>query len=267
MSEKPPPKPATQATKEVAPQKLSAIVIRSPNVPAGLPYIEYNPYLRSDFYFSCAYCSMTECEAQGIRFTIDHYEPVSAKPELVDEYGNLMYACEECNARKGDRCPPPAARAAGMRFFRIDEQPRSEHFRVDGYKIEGTTETGRYTVDAVDLNRASLVRLREIRQKLFDYEGYVGEGIVGLAGFALDKLEPTVRARARAAINEAMKAVEEVFEDFDELLIEFAKSDLLIDEKTEEDKQRNKERLARLREQEGIYPGVWRGRKGKKKKH
>jgi 5-methylcytosine-specific restriction endonuclease McrA len=75
---------------------------------------------------------MSESEAMAIRFTIDHYEPQKARPDLVDDYTNLMYACDECNLRKGDRYPPPAARATGMRFFRPDEDVHSDQFSITG---------------------------------------------------------------------------------------------------------------------------------------
>ena len=63
-------------------------------------YHEYKQYLRKDFYYSCAYCTITEWKARGIRFEIDHYEPVSAAPHLRNTYTNLMYSCEECNSQR-----------------------------------------------------------------------------------------------------------------------------------------------------------------------
>lgn len=57
------------------------LVVRSA-VPVGRPYNEYKRYLRRDFFYSCAYCTIAETEAQAIRFTIDHYEPRNAQPQL-----------------------------------------------------------------------------------------------------------------------------------------------------------------------------------------
>ena len=67
---------------------------------------EYLQILRKDFYYSCAYCTLTEFEAQGYSFEVDHYEPQSARPELVNVYENLMYSCECCNRNKSDLDPP-----------------------------------------------------------------------------------------------------------------------------------------------------------------
>jgi hypothetical protein len=246
---------------------LKPVVVRSTNLPTVKEYGEYLPVLRKDFWYSCAYCTITEAEARAIRFEIDHYEPVSARDDLRHEYSNLMYACEECNSLKGDRTPPQSARDAGKRFFRVDEDIRSEHFEPKGIRVEGKTTVGEFTVDAVDLNRYSLRRLREIRQKLMDSEVFVSEGVTALSSFAIDRLSPQIRGDALAAINKALELTDKVFGDFDELLLEFAKSPLLQDEESDEDRLRNKERLARLREQEGLHPGVWRGRNARKKRH
>ncbi len=261
--DKPSAKPGKDATTR---RSLSQTVVRS-QVEVGRPYNEYKPQLRFDFFYSCAYCTMTEAEAQAVRLLIDHYEPVAGRPDLANVYENLMYACEECNLRKGDRCPPPEAREQGKRFFRIDKEPRSEHFRLEGNELVGLTETGKFTILMLDLNRASLRRLRDLRQKLYDYEGYAGDGIMALANFAIDRLTPELRLQALTAIRKILKTADEVFEHFDELLIEFAKSAVLADEMTDDEKKRNKDRLAKIKEMEGLLPGNWRGRKNKGKRH
>jgi len=50
---------------------------------------------------------------------------------------------------------------------------------------------------------------------------------------SIDRIGPLFRAEALAAINDALKITEDAFDDFDELLMEFAKSPLLADEETE----------------------------------
>ncbi|MGC1294505.1 MAG: hypothetical protein WA869_05640 [Alloacidobacterium sp.] len=64
------------------PARISSALVERSVVPKGLQYGNYKKYLRYDFMYSCAYCSMSEAEAQAIRFTIDHYEPRNARPEL-----------------------------------------------------------------------------------------------------------------------------------------------------------------------------------------
>jgi hypothetical protein len=247
-------------------KKPTSAVVRSRGLPVGVAYPEYRQYLRRDFWYACAYCTMTESEAEAIRFTIDHYEPQSVKPELKDVYENLMYACDECNKRKGSLCPSEEMRREGKRFFRADQDVRGEHFELEGGKVKGKTKVGSYTTLAVDLNRRALVRLRELRQRLIDDDGYVSEGMRALASFAIDRLSPETRTKALAAIKKGLEQAGKVYNDMDEALLELSKSEMLMDEKTDEDKRANQERLAQLRQMDGLYPRAWRGRKTSKKR-
>ena len=107
-----------EAVEIVSAGSSGPLVVRSSHGPVS-NYREYIEILREDFFYLCAYCTLMEAEAQGIRFEIDHYEPVSARPELKNDYNNLMYSCEICNGRKSDRYPPLNARvnAASTTFY------------------------------------------------------------------------------------------------------------------------------------------------------
>src|SRR5438067_4689566 len=115
--------PVASGTAEVGPP----LVERS-EVEPDLPYREYREQLREDFTYSCAYCTTSEFEAQGIRMVIDHYEPRKLRSDLENSYENLMYSCDDCNVLKGDRSPPQSARDDGYRFFRPDQDYRHETF-------------------------------------------------------------------------------------------------------------------------------------------
>lgn len=252
---------AAAATAE--PATAVAIVTRS-NVPAGLEYTKYRPYLRNDFYHSCAYCTTTESEAQAIRFTIDHYVPQNAAPQLVNEYTNLMYACDECNQRKGDRHPPPDAQAAGYRCFRPDVDKFAEHFRLglSGIVIDAKSKTGDYTIEALDLNRHMLKRIRDIRQRLTECDKYVAEGVLALRENSIDKIPPNIRAKALKAIQDSTRLAGKFADEIDELLQNHAKSEL-IDEDIEAE-ARLKERTASLKSMQSLYPGSWRAPRKKR---
>jgi hypothetical protein len=116
-------------------------------------------------------------------------------------------------------------------------------------------------------NLRTLRKLRRIRRRLSEYEGFAGDGIMALAGFQIDQLKPELRHQALAAIQKILETANEVFESLDALLIEYAKSNILADEVTDEEQQRNKDRLAQIRDMEGMIPGNWRGRKNKGKRH
>lgn len=237
----------------------SVLVVRS-EVPQLKHYSDYRRYLRHDFIYSCAYCTMSEAEAQAIRLTIDHYEPRSARPDLENHYDNLMYCCDECNTRKGDRSPPPSARESGFRFFRPDQDRRDEHFRLHGLRLEAQSNIGHFTIAALDLNRNSLRKLREIRDRLTSCALHASEGVVGLRNLRIDQIPPAIRGRAVQAIKDALAADARIVRQIDELLARFASSPLLDDDdRNDVDRQR----VADLKAIEALHPGNWRSTKKK----
>jgi hypothetical protein len=237
-------------------------------VPPGLKYPEYRKYLRHDFFYSCAYCTMMESEATSVRMTIDHYRPVASHPAMIDEYGNLLWACDTCNMRKGDRFPPPEAYAEGHRFFRPDEDIRSEHFEEDESSVRSETNTGKFTINFLDLNRTELRFIRECRSRLEDSWELVRDGIVALRSLPLDQIPFEIRSKAHQIINSLLARVPEQVEDVDSLLRAYAKSPLLSDEDpTDEESAAYKERLRNIRATRAMFPGEWTHRKtrGKRK--
>lgn len=232
-------------------------VVRS-EVPELSNYKEYRPYLRRDFFYSCAYCTMSEVEATAIRFTIDHYEPQKKSPHLVNVYENLLYCCDECNTRKGVHALSDAVRKLGYRLFRPDFDAREQHFLATDRRVAGKTPVGEYTVDAVALNRNSLRRLRDLRQRLTNCERFVSEGVLGLRAFPMDSLPKEIKSRAFRAVKEATETARRAGDEIDELLRSACRSPLDGGAVTAEDIDANRLRLARLKRLEGMHPGAWR---------
>lgn len=240
------------------------LVIRSA-VAYKIQYTDYLRPLRSDFFYSCAYCGIAESEATALRFTIDHYEPVSARPDLINVYANLMYCCEACNSRKGDRTPSESARNAGKRFFKVDVDVFADHFTYDNLRIKERTPTGWYTIQALELNRPELRRLRELRARLSACHEYVSGGLIALQSFPLDQLPSTIRTKVLEAINHISAMGDEIESDIDRVLKEAARSLLDTGDPTPADKAENEARLDALRKTEAMHPGVWRGRHVKRR--
>jgi hypothetical protein len=207
---------------------------------------------------------MSEAEAQAIRFTIDHYEPKKARPDLINAYDNLMYSCGECNIRKGDRCPPPNARAQGFRFFRLDGDFWRDHFKRSGYRLESTSNVGGFSIDALDLNRKALRTLRELRERLTHCEEHIAEGISALKRFPIDRLPPQIRVRAVSYIKQAAALRDDLVNAVEHILREYAKSPLLDPESGPESEERMRERQAKLKKAQALYPGVWRAPRSKR---
>jgi uncharacterized protein (TIGR02646 family) len=235
------------------------VVVRTPVEEKG-DHREYREELRIDFWFTCAYCTISEAEARGIGFEIDHYEPESSRPELATVYSNLMYACEHCNSTKWMTCPPPKARADGRRFFKADEDDASDHFALaDDDSILGTTAVGDFTVKMLELNRGALVRLREIRRRIAEGAEEIAFGLRALKGIRIDAMSAQQKLRFGFAKHE----MESDSLKIDEVLMGLCHSELLdTDDDKEEHSQQRRAHLQAWRVQ---YPDPWwPKRKGRK---
>ena len=78
-------------------------------------YSHHRPWLRDEFDFRCIYCLKRETWAfQDGEFELDHQVAKTIAPKLCREYTNLVYACGNCNRRKGvKRLPAPESIAYG----------------------------------------------------------------------------------------------------------------------------------------------------------
>ena len=160
------------------------------------------------------------------------------------------------NVRKGDRCPPPEARKDNYRFFRPDQDVYHEHFQKSGILLESQSNVGEYSIDALDLNRHSLRRLRNIRERLTKCDRFVAEGVLGLRRFHIDQLPPNIKGSANRAITEAVSVASQMGEDIDTLLRDRAHSKLI--DPDPESESRAQQRAAKMKGLEALYPGSWR---------
>ena len=134
----------------------------APQVSGGYRYLR--PYVREDFRRGCAYCLLLELLAAGEEnFELDHFRPKSLFPQLTNDFYNLYYTCHPCNRIKLDLWPPPELIARGIGFVDLCSDEFSVHFRQqpDGTWL-GRTESGKYTIDKLRLNRKHLVAIRRI---------------------------------------------------------------------------------------------------------
>lgn len=238
----------------------NALIVRS-KVEAVTAYGEYREVLRDDFYYSCGYCTLSECEAQGLTFEIDHYEPVALRPDLKNDYENLIYSCDECNSRKSDLTPPPAAREAGFEFFRPDKHSWEDHFKSDETRVNGASPVGEFSTEMLDLNRQQLRRLRDIRKRLHQCDEIVAGGILALRRFKIDQLPPSIKGSAFKLIRQMPGIAEEAMQQIDEVLKQASRSPL-VDEDADK-AARMATRAEHLAAAKALFPGVWRGRERK----
>jgi hypothetical protein len=109
----------------------------------------------------CEYCQSQE-RVTGEEFTIDHVLPRAKGGRTI--YANLALCCYVCNPIKGDRTEAPDPQTGKVvPLFDPRQRRWSAHFRWsdDGLYVVGKTPVGRATVEALKLNRPSLLVARE----------------------------------------------------------------------------------------------------------
>ena len=195
-------------------------VVRT-EVPERKNYADYREDLRHDFWYTCAYCSLAESEATGIRFEIDHYWPKEHFPQLQARYENLYYACGKCNGYKSDYFPNERAKSRGHRFVKVDEESPLDHVTADGDRLEPRTSVGEFNIHKLNLNRRALRRLRELRRRMYDSRIVIAHGLRSLFQKRLDDYHDhsdrhnffALRARLLRQAKEHEKNVEELLRE------------------------------------------------------
>ena len=106
----------------------------------------------------CEYCGLSQ-SGQVATFHIDHIIPVVAGGETIA--ANLALACVSCSLRKGARQVLQDFTTGEMvAVFNPRQQIWKDHFAWDGVQIVGLTATGRATIQALDLNRSTMLAIR-----------------------------------------------------------------------------------------------------------
>jgi hypothetical protein len=107
----------------------------------------------------CEYCRLHQDNSE----LVHHIEHVIARQHGgSDEIDNLALACHRCNLHKGPNLSgvdPSTGAVVSLFHPRRDEWHR--HFALRGSRIEGLTPSGRATVDALALNDARRIELRQ----------------------------------------------------------------------------------------------------------
>ena len=106
----------------------------------------------------CEYCGISQI-GQVATFHVDHIVPVVAGGETTAE--NLALACVSCSLRKGARQELKDLKTNEVVFiFNPLQHVWKKHFAWNGVQVIGLTATGRATVQALDLNRSTMLAIR-----------------------------------------------------------------------------------------------------------
>jgi hypothetical protein len=110
--------------------------------------------LRQCYNFRCAYCGVSETNV-GAELTVDHFQPTSRAGQ--DTPTNWVYCCFACNSAKGDYWQPDSPqRLLHPLHDNLSEQITAQE---DGTLL-GLTDTGRFHIQHLRLNRPALVAHR-----------------------------------------------------------------------------------------------------------
>ena len=123
--------------------------------------------VRGRYRGCCGYCGVSEEDAGG-ELTIDHFVPIADGGDDRDD--NLVYCCFRCNLYKSAFSPTDRDRAGGHVVLHPLRDDPTPHVRLDASSglLDALTETGRFHITLLHLNRPALVahRLRRRRAEL-----------------------------------------------------------------------------------------------------
>lgn len=119
---------------------------------------ELRQAVRRAYNFACGYCGVREEDA-GSELELDHFKPRSL--DGGNKLENLVYCCTTCNRIKGDFW---AIAPTEKRLLHPEHDDLTLHLRQepDGL-LTGLTETGKFHLERLRLNRPPLVALRRAR--------------------------------------------------------------------------------------------------------
>lgn len=119
---------------------------------------ELRQTVRRAYDFACGYCGVREEDA-GSLLELDHFQPRSLGGG--DELENLVYCCTTCNRIKGDFW---AVSTDEKRLLHPQRDDLDLHLRQDSDGLlTGLTETGKFHLTRLRLNRPPLTALRRTR--------------------------------------------------------------------------------------------------------
>ncbi len=125
----------------------------------------------------CEYCRISADFATQ-SFCVEHIIPLHHGGE--DSFDNLALACPGCNAHKYTKIDAPDPIDGVITPLYHPRKHRwSDHFQWsdDSMRIVGITPTGRATVEALKMNRQSLVNLRQALYALGEHPPIIPDAI------------------------------------------------------------------------------------------
>ena len=146
--------------------------------------------MRQQFGFRCGYCDVTEAEA-GATFTVDHYHP--RKHGGTNDFANLVYCCHACNEHKGFHWNPGAVDRI---LHPINDDLAPHIIETDAGTLDALSDTGRFHIARLHLNRPALVKNRNVRREAREDRANRAAvvGVLGRVEVSLNQLRDAIEA-------------------------------------------------------------------------
>ena len=110
----------------------------------------------------CEFCKMHQA-LQGASFHVEHVIP-SVRGGLTQPE-NLALACPSCNLHKSDRTEVvDPQNGVVVPLFNPRRDDWHDHFRWNGYQLEGLTAIGRVTIVALKLDAPRRITIRQAEE-------------------------------------------------------------------------------------------------------
>ena len=138
-------------------QYVELLTIEQP-IPESLKHRYRDPQIKQrikdETHDKCIYCESKVTHVYP--GDVEHIIPKSKKPELIFEWSNLTFACQECNRNKSDYYEP------SLQLINPYSDEPKEHLKFVGPMIFHTpgSERGRLTRKVLELNRTPLIERR-----------------------------------------------------------------------------------------------------------
>ena len=128
--------------------------------PSGYKDVQsFRPWLRDDFIFRCVYCLKRESwGAAKEGFDIEHFVSSMVAPEKRLSYKNLVYACHECNLRKGKASVNDPLQCSTA----------NDVVLLENGMLVGLSRDARKVIAVVALNSSSMIRWRKLWMQIIE---------------------------------------------------------------------------------------------------
>lgn len=128
--------------------------------PSGYKDVQsFRPWLRDEFVFRCVYCLKRESWGTAKEgFDIEHFVSSMVAPEKRLSYRNLVYACHECNLRKGSASVDDPLQCCTENDIAL----------LENGMLVGLCQKARLIIAVVTLNSPSMIRWRLLWMQIIE---------------------------------------------------------------------------------------------------